>query len=85
MLYVKVTSVLILLFQLKEENVIRNEMDLKGLFGDFFFVRDGEELLPCNRIDTSVCTSSGMTALHLAAQGGYVKVVEQLLNCQHKW
>ena len=51
----------------------------------FFFVRDGEELLPCNRIDTSVCTSSGMTALHLAAQGGYVKVVEQLLNCQHKW
>ena len=47
--------------------------------------RDGEELMVCNRIDTSASTSSGLTALHLAAQGGWVNVVQQLLNCGHKW
>ena len=41
--------------------------------------------MQCNKIDVSVCMSSDMTALHLAAQGGFVKIVEQLLNCQHKW
>lgn len=47
--------------------------------------RDGEELMVCNRIDASASTSSGLTALHLAAQGGWVKVVQQLLTCGHKW
>ncbi len=51
----------------------------------FSFPRDGEELTPCNKIDMSVRTSNGMTALHCAAQGGLVKVAEQLLDCRHKW
>lgn len=53
----------------------------------FFFrvSRDGEELAPCNKIDMSVRTSNGMTALHLAAQGGFVRALEQLLDCRHKW
>lgn len=46
--------------------------------------RDGEELAPCNKIDMSVRTSNGMTALHLAAQGGFVRALEQLLDCRHK-
>ncbi|XP_068698664.1 leucine-rich repeat serine/threonine-protein kinase 1-like [Montipora capricornis] len=46
--------------------------------------KDGEESMACNRIDTSVSTSSGLTALHLAAQGGFVKVVDRLLNSGHK-
>ena len=41
--------------------------------------------MACNRIDTSVSTSSGLTALHLAVQGGFVKVVDRLLNSGHKW
>lgn len=51
----------------------------------YVLCRDGDELVVCNRIDTSASTSSGLTALHLAAQGGWVKVVQQLLNCGHKW
>ena len=52
----------------------------------FFRVsRDGEELAPCNKIDMSVRTSNGMTVLHLAAQGGFVRALEQLLDCHHKW
>lgn len=50
-----------------------------------FLSRDGEELTPCNKIDMSVRTSNGMTALHCAAQGGFVKVAKQLLDCCHKW